>query len=199
MYEFVLVVLFIMAIYIVMGVLFFGALLGIPAVLFAGFQIYRLSQRRRMLKQATHYIAEVSDIRGVRIVQPGQPLYYQELALRYAGKNGILYRAFFAFKTVAPLPFSLGMQVPVRVMPQTMIQVSPAAWDPARGADGRLSGAVREVKWHGIPMDETGNVMLEADHALMMKKCRKQLIGYWIMLIVFLLLFVIACFSLLTW
>ncbi|MBR6761032.1 MAG: hypothetical protein IKM30_03245, partial [Oscillospiraceae bacterium] len=74
MYEFVLVVLFIMAIYIVMGVLFFGALLGIPAVLFAGFQIYRLSQRRRMLKQATHYIAEVSDIRGVRIVQPGQPL-----------------------------------------------------------------------------------------------------------------------------
>lgn len=88
--------------------------MAIPIVIFAGHRIYLLLQRRRMLKQAARDTAEVSDIRSVWLDQPGQPLYYQGFALRYEGRNGVLYRAYFAYKPVEPLPLDLGSPVVLR-------------------------------------------------------------------------------------
>ena len=87
-----------------------------------------------------------------------------ELALIFTGADGMPHRAFLSVSSAAPLNTPVGSSLQIAVFPAPLAQVPQAAFDPMRGADGRLPEHVMQAAVNGIPLDETGTVMLAADY-----------------------------------
>lgn len=102
----------------------------------------------------------------VQVVQDAQrsavPLHYK-LSVQFVGTDGLLHRAFIGINSAQELPLAIGGSVRICVFPVPLIKPDERAFDPSRGADGRITDVIRFCAWMGAPIDETGTVMREED------------------------------------
>lgn len=120
----------------------------------------RKRQQEKKCEGAAVCSAQVADVRMTQ--QAGG--FLTELALVFTGTDGMQHRAFLSVCNAAPLQAPVGSQIPVVVFPNPLTAVPAAAFDPYRGADGRLPEQVIPVKMLGVSLDETATVMLSADY-----------------------------------
>lgn len=138
---------------------------GILSILFLVLGIVLLIRYNKAGKSARSAVicnAQVADLRTVQ--QFGTNLFSTELALLYTGSDGCTHRAFISVPAPAPLNTQIGAVLPIAVFADQLTQAAPQAYDPTRGADGRLPDRVYPVQVSGIPLDETATVMLSADY-----------------------------------
>ena len=136
---------------------------GILSILFLALGIVLLIRYNKAGKSARSAVicnAQVADLRTVQ--QFGTNLFSTELALLYTGSDGCTHRAFISVP--APLNTQIGAVLPIAVFADQLTQAAPQAYDPTRGADGRLPDRVYPVQVSGIPLDESATVMLSADY-----------------------------------
>lgn len=105
-----------------------------------------------------------SDVQCVYDTEKSWQPYHFKLAIQFQGADGGWHRAFIGITTSVQLQFQPGQQVALHILPTPVIQADASAFDPNRGADGKISGIINFRKWMDKPIDETGTVMLESDY-----------------------------------
>lgn len=123
---------------------------------------------------------------------------YYAFALHYTAEDGTLRRALLGVRTMTPMNITVGSTVQLAVFAMPLIQPSPQAFDPMRGADGMLPPQVELCTWMDRPIDETGTVMLYDDYQAALDNAHRknrtgQIIGW--VLIVFVILRVVTLFG----
>ena len=105
----------------------------------------------------------IADAEIVTLHLPEGTQYHHKYAFLYEDDNHVTRRAFLGISATTTLPYQIGETVPLRVFRQPVLRPEADAFDPARGADGRLPGLIAFRRWLGRPVDETGTVMREED------------------------------------
>lgn len=141
----------------------------------AGGGLGYLSERKKRLnavaKTADSYVVngKIADAEAVTIHEKDTVRYHHKFAVRYADENNTERRAYLGISTTTPLPYRVGDPIPLRIMPVPVLTPLADAFDPNRGADGKLPGLIAFRSWLGRPVDETGTVMPEEDYIQLMK------------------------------
>ena len=134
-----------------------------------GAVVAHLSERkqRRLLQIKTMdsicVNGRIADAEIVTLHLPEGTQYHHKYAFLYEDDNHVTRRAFLGISATTTLPYQIGETVPLRVFRQPVVRPEADAFDPARGADGRLPGLIAFRRWLGRPVDETGTVMREED------------------------------------
>lgn len=141
----------------------------------AGGGLGYLSERKKRLaaaaKTADSYVVNgrIADAETVTVHEKDTVKYHHKFAVRYADENNTERRAYLGISTTTPLPCRIGDMIPLRIMPTPVLEPLADAFDPSRGADGKLPGLIAFRSWLGRPVDETGTVMPEEDYIQLMK------------------------------
>lgn len=139
------------------------------------------------IEHAAYCTATVADLRFLYArTASGAMTNQYEMALQFTGADGLGHRAFLGIQTPQGMNLTVGSQTPIAVLPQPVIQPSMQAFDPARGADGKLPPVIDFCRFYELPIDETGTVMLTADHqkavSTVSSKIRTQTIVGWVLI-----------------
>ena len=89
---------------------------------------------------------------------------HHKYSVRFTDVSGNTHRAFIGMSSFTPLVFSVGEAVELRIFQQSVIVPDTDAFNPNRGASGRIDCKISFRKWLDKPVDETGTVMLEKDY-----------------------------------
>lgn len=156
-------------------VILVSAVAGMLIATVAGGGLAYLSERKKRLAAAAgtadSYVVNgrISDAETVPIHEKDSVQYHHKLAVRYADENNTERRAYLGITTTTPLPCRVGDPIPLRIFPKPVLTPLADAFDPTRGADGKLPGLIAFRSWLGRPVDETGTVMPEEDYIQLMK------------------------------
>ena len=156
-------------------VILVSAVAGMLIATVAGGGLAYLSERKKRLAAvagtAESYVVNgrIADLETVPIHEKNGVQYHHKFAVRYADENQTERRAYLGMTTTTPLPCRVGDPIPLRIFPKPVLTPLADAFDPARGADGKLPGLIAFRSWLGRPVDETGTVMPEEDYIQLMK------------------------------
>lgn len=159
----------------VLLIIIISAVAGALIAAVAGGGLGYLSERKKRLdavaKTADSYVVngKIADAEAVTIHEKDTVRYHHKFAVRYADENSTERRAYLGISTTTPLPYRVGDPIPLRIMPVPVLTPLADAFDPNRGADGKLPGLIAFRSWLGRPVDETGTVMPEEDYIQLMK------------------------------
>ncbi len=159
----------------VLLIIIISAVAGALIAAVAGGGLGYLSERKKRLdavaKTADSYVVngKIADAEAVTIHEKDTVRYHHKFAVRYADENNTERRAYLGISTTTPLPYRVGDPIPLRIMPVPVLTPLADAFDPNRGADGKLPGLIAFRSWLGRPVDETGTVMPEEDYIQLMK------------------------------
>lgn len=159
----------------VLLIIIISAVAGALIAAVAGGGLGYLSERKKRLdavaKTADSYVVNgrIADAEAVTIHEKDTVRYHHKFAVRYADENNTERRAYLGISTTTPLPYRVGDPIPLRIMPVPVLTPLADAFDPNRGADGKLPGLIAFRSWLGRPVDETGTVMPEEDYIQLMK------------------------------
>lgn len=164
------------------------------ALIMLGIILLSKANRRKQdlakVEHAAYCTATVADMRfSYTHTANGMMMNQYEIALQFTGTDGLGHRAFLGIQTPQVLNLTVGSQTPIAVLPQPAIRPSVQAFDPARGADGKLPPVIDFCRYFELPIDETGTVMLTADHQKAVGaaggKIRTQTIVGWVLIGIF--------------
>lgn len=159
----------------VLLIIIISAVAGALIAAVAGGGLGYLSERKKRLnavaKTADSYVVNgrIADAETVTVHEKDTVKYHHKFAVRYADENRTERRAYLGISTTTPLPCRIGDMIPLRIMPTPVLEPLADAFDPSRGADGKLPGLIAFRCWLGRPVDETGTVMPEEDYIQLMK------------------------------
>ncbi|MBR3446977.1 MAG: hypothetical protein IKH27_04145 [Oscillospiraceae bacterium] len=159
----------------VLLIIIISAVAGALIAAVAGGGLGYLSERKKRLdavaKTADSYVVngKIADAEAVTIHEKDTVRYHHKFAVRYADENNTERRAYLGISTTTPLPYRVDDPIPLRIMPVPVLTPLADAFDPNRGADGKLPGLIAFRSWLGRPVDETGTVMPEEDYIQLMK------------------------------
>lgn len=123
-------------------------------------------KRREALRKTTGAVpAEgfLADVRMADVPERSQKQFHYKLSVHYRDTSNTVRRALIGVVSKYPIAFQEGQSIPLRIFRQPLLQPLPDAYDPSRGADGRLPSVIAFRSWLGRPVDETGTVMREED------------------------------------
>ncbi|MBR5405443.1 MAG: hypothetical protein K6E36_04645 [Oscillospiraceae bacterium] len=158
---------------VLLYVLFVGIVLLLLTVPVAGLLLagYTAKQRSTAIRESRtrsgsglEAVGELTDVQPVSGEASGTDAARVQLAVRFTGRDGQQHRAFLGVPQPAEKPYQVGGRVPLWLFPVPVIQPDTEALEPGRGADGKISGAIRFCSFMGKPVDETGTVMLREDY-----------------------------------
>lgn len=155
--------------------------LAVGVVMLAGgiVLLIHAKSKRREEEHSVGAAVRSAQISDLRITKPAG-YYVTEMALIYTGTDGMQHRAFLSVSNSAPLNVQIGSQLSVVVFPTPLTMTPQEAFDPMRGADGRLPEHVIPASVQSIPLDETGTVMLSADYPRWQTQAAHGSRGAWI-------------------
>ena len=123
-------------------------------------------KRREALQKTTGAIpAEgiLADVRMADVPERSQKQYHYKLSVHYRDASNTVRRALIGVVSKYPIAFQEGQSIPLRIFRQPLLQPLSDAYDPTRGANGRLPAVIAFRAWLGRAVDETGTVMREED------------------------------------
>ena len=133
-----------------------------------------LHQAETITANSLRTVGTYADVQVVQDTVPtAVPLHYK-LSVQFVGTDGLLHRAFIGINSAHQLPIQIGGSVRLCVFPAPLIKPDERAFDPNRGADGRITDVIRFCAWMGAPVDETGTVMREEDMLCMCDDLRAR-------------------------
>lgn len=161
-------------------IILISAVAGALLAAVAGGGLGYLSERKKRLaasaRTADSYVVNgrISDAEAVPIHDRSETQYHHKFSVRYTDDNNTERRAYLGIRTTTPLPYRVGDPIPLRIFPEPVLTPLADAFDPTRGADGKLPGLIAFRSWLGRPVDETGTVMPEEDYIQLMKDLESE-------------------------